>query len=93
MCSSDLEAAGGVGLEVRLIALWVERWLAAIGRCQGQLRACVDKGVVGRGQLFEPETGLFTSVAKLLVGSQNEEDLHVIYLADKSSYGCLVMRR
>jgi len=71
-----LKAAGEVGLEVRLVALGVQRRLSALGRGQGDLRAGVRERVVRRRELFQPETSLLAGVAQLVVRGQDHEDLH-----------------
>src|SRR5215813_11426797 len=71
-----LEATGDVRLEARILALGIERWTTALGRGQRDLRARALEFVVGRGQLLQPESGLATGVAELVVGCQNHQDLH-----------------
>ena len=63
-----LKATSGVGLEVGLVTLRIQRWQAAFWRCQSQLRTGIEEGVVRRGKLFKPEAGLFARVAQLVVG-------------------------
>jgi len=62
-----LKAVGVFGLEIRLIALGVQRRQPPFGRRQRQLKPRIDKGVVGRGQLFQPETSRTTSIAELVM--------------------------
>ncbi len=66
-CCIGLEAAREVGLEARLVALGIERRLPALGRGKHDLGAGILEGVVGRGELLEPEAGLAAGVAKLVV--------------------------
>jgi len=70
-----LETARGIGLGVFVVALGVQRRLAAVGRCQGDLRASVLEHVVRGGKLFQPEARLFAGVAQLVVGRENHEDV------------------
>ncbi len=69
------EAFGGFGLGIGLVALRVERRLAALGRSQGDLRAGIDEHVIRRGELLEPEAGFLTGIAELVVGCQHHQDL------------------
>src|SRR5262245_7542134 len=62
-----LEATGDVGLEVRILALGIERRAAAFGRCQRDLHPRVLENIVGRGQLLQPEAGFASGVAKLVM--------------------------
>jgi hypothetical protein len=64
-----LEATGQVGLERRLVAFRVQWRLAAFWRGQDDFRFGIEKGVVGRRQLFEPEAGFAASVAEGVVGT------------------------
>src|SRR5215471_17581839 len=63
-----LEATGDVRLEVRILALGIERRTTALGRDQSDLRARVLKLIIRRDQLLQPEPGLAASVAELVVG-------------------------
>lgn len=49
-----LEALGGVGLCVGLVALGIQRRLATLGRNQGDVRACILEHVIRRGEFFQP---------------------------------------
>ncbi|MCY1452344.1 hypothetical protein D9M71_692570 [compost metagenome] len=62
------KAFGGLGLRVRLVALGVKRWLAALGRGQGQLCAGILEGVIGCSEFFQPEAGFLAGVTQLIVG-------------------------
>jgi hypothetical protein len=63
-----LESTRDVGLEVRLVALGIERRAPALGRCEGDLGAGILEDIVGRRQLLQPEAGLTPRVAELVVG-------------------------
>jgi hypothetical protein len=49
----------------------IEPRLAARGRGQHNLDTGIPEDIGGSGKLFEPEAGLATSVAKLVVRRQN----------------------
>ena len=66
-----LEAAGVLGLGAFVIAFGVKRGLAALGRGEGEFRAAILEGVIGRGEFLEPETGLFAGVAEFVMGGQD----------------------
>src|SRR5215472_13042888 len=70
------ELTGDVGLESRLVALGIKWRTAALGRCEGNLRARILEDVVRRGELLQPEAGLAPGIAELVVGGQNHQDLH-----------------
>jgi hypothetical protein len=70
------EPTGDVGLEARLVALGIKWRTAALGRCEGNLRARILEDVVRRGELLQPEAGRAPGVAKLVVGGQNHQDFH-----------------
>ena len=70
------EPPGDVRLEVRLVALGIERRAAALRRCEGDLGAGILENVVGRGEFLQPEAGFATRVAELVVRSQNHQDFH-----------------
>src|SRR5690606_9635839 len=71
-----LEPAGLIGLKARLVALRVERGLAAIRRCQDDLESSILEDVVGGGKLLEPEACLAAGIAELIVRCQNYQNLH-----------------
>jgi hypothetical protein len=71
-----LEPPGDVGLEVRLVALGIERRATALGRREGELGAGILEHIVRRGEFLEPEAGLATRVAELVVRSKNHQDFH-----------------
>jgi hypothetical protein len=75
-CSIGLEPTREVGLEVRLVALRIERRLAALRRGEHALGASVLEPVIRRGEFLQPEAGLAPCVAELVVGSENHQDLH-----------------
>ena len=70
------EPARKVGLKVRLVALRIERRLAALRRGKHYLGAGVLERVVGGGELLQPEARLTAGVAELVVRGQNHQDLH-----------------
>jgi hypothetical protein len=53
-----LEPPCDVGLEVRLIALGIERRAAALGRCEGDLGPSILENIVRRSEFLQPEAGL-----------------------------------
>src|SRR5213075_1151573 len=53
----------------RQITLWVERWLAAFRRGQGQIGAGVSKHKVRGCKLFQPETSFAAGVTQLVMRS------------------------
>jgi hypothetical protein len=65
-----LEPARKVGAEFGFVALGVERRPAALRGRQRDRSPSVLENIVGRSKLLEPETGLATSVAQLIVGCQ-----------------------
>ena len=67
-CGILAKALGGFGLRVRLIAFRVQRWLAALGRGQGQLNPGVLEGEIRGGEFFQPEPGFLAGVTQLIVG-------------------------
>src|SRR5215470_13468094 len=71
-----LETTGDVGLEAGVFALGIKRWATALGGGQGDLGASILEHVVRRGEFLQPEAGLATSVAELVVGGQNHQDFH-----------------
>src|SRR5688572_33442492 len=71
-----LEAVGELGLEARLVALRIQRRLAALRRRQDDIRARILELVIGSSELFEPEASLLTGVAELVMRGENHEDLH-----------------
>src|SRR6516225_6836045 len=79
--SIGFEPMRKVGLEVWLIALRIERRLAALRRGQHDLGAGFLERVVGGGELLEPEAGLTAGVAELVVRGQNHQDLHKLLLS------------
>jgi hypothetical protein len=70
------EPTGDVGLEVRLVALGIERRPAALGGSEGDLGAGVLEDIVRRRQFLQPETSLATCVAELVVRGKNHQDFH-----------------
>ena len=65
-----LEPTGDVGLEARLVALWIERRARALGRCKGDLGAGIFEDIVRCRQFLQPEAGLAPRVAELVVGGK-----------------------
>jgi hypothetical protein len=53
-----------VGLEVRLVALGIERRAAALGRCEGDLGPSILENIVRRSEVLQPEAGLAARVAE-----------------------------
>ena len=70
------EPTGEVGLEVRLVALGIERRAPALGGSEGDLDARILEDIVRRRQFLEPEAGLAAGVAELVVGGENHQDFH-----------------
>src|SRR5262249_35815701 len=70
------EPTGDVGLESRLVALGIKWRTAALGRCEGNLRARILEDVVRRGELLQPKAGLSAGVAELVMRRQNHQDFH-----------------
>jgi len=73
-----LEAAGGGGLGVGLVALRVQRRLAALGRSERDVGAGVLENVIRRGELFEPEAGFLAGIAQLVMRCQHHQYFHGI---------------
>ena len=71
-----LEPAGEIGLKFGFIALWVQRRLTALGRSKRDLGSGVEKDVIGRSELFQPEACLSACVAEPVVRGENDEDFH-----------------
>jgi hypothetical protein len=65
------ESPGDVGLEVRLVALRIERRATALGRGEGDLGPSILENIVGRREFLQPEAGLATRVAELIVRGKN----------------------
>ncbi len=70
------EAPRKVCLEHRLVALRVERRLAALRRGEGDLGTGVLEDVIRRCQLLEPEAGLLAGITESVVGGEYHEDFH-----------------
>ena len=64
------EAAGLFGLCIRLVAHWVQRRLATGRGRQHHVGAGILEHVIGGGEFFQPEAGLATGVAQLVVRGQ-----------------------
>src|SRR5262249_37578368 len=75
-CGILLETPRQFGLALRCVADRVERRLPPVGRGAGHCRPGIEKGVVGRGALAEPEAGLASRVAELVVRRDDHQDLH-----------------
>jgi hypothetical protein len=73
-----------VGLKVWLVALRIERRLAALWRGEHDLGAGFLERVVGGGELLEPEARLTAGVAELVVRGQNHQDLHNLVLSRRA---------
>ena len=71
-----LEPEREVGAEFGFVALGIERRPAAFRRCERDLNAGVLENVVGSRELFEPEAGLSSGVAQLVVGCDNHQYFH-----------------
>jgi hypothetical protein len=76
-----LEPAGEVGLEVRLVTFGVQRRPAALGRSEGDLGAGVLEDIIRRREFLQPEAGLASRVAELVVRSENQQDFHKALLS------------
>src|SRR6185369_1291594 len=74
------EPVGEVGLKLRLVALRIERRLAALRRGENDLGAGILEHVVGRGELLEPEAGLAAGVAERVVRGEDHQDFHAYLL-------------
>jgi hypothetical protein len=70
------EPPDDVGLEVRLVALGIERRATALGRCEGDLGAGILEDIVRRSEFLQPEAGLATRIAEPVVRSKNHQDFH-----------------
>src|SRR5262245_34175039 len=75
-CSIGVEPARQVGLEVLLVALRIERWLAALERGKHDLGTSVFEPVIWRGEFLQPEARLAPCAAEPVVGGENDQDLH-----------------
>src|SRR5271154_2318119 len=73
-----LEPSRKVGAEFGFVALGVERRPAALRGRERDLGSSVLENVVGGSELFEPEAGLATRVAQLIVGCQHHEYSHIL---------------
>src|SRR5271154_5755587 len=73
-----LEPSRKVGTEFGFVALGVERRPAALPGRERDLGSSVLENVVGGSELFEPEAGLATRVAQLIVGCQHHEYSHIL---------------
>src|SRR6478672_960072 len=69
-----LEAAHGVGLRSRIIALGIEWRLSSFGRGQRNVHPGVLEDVVRSGELLQPESGLPARVAEPIVRSENHQN-------------------
>ena len=86
-----LEPAGEIGLKFGFIALWVQRRLTALGRGKRDLGSGVEKDVIGRSELFQPEACLSACVAEPVVRGEDDEDFHGFLLfrgACSHAWGC-----
>ena len=83
-CGIRLEPMREFGLEVRLVALRIERRLAALRRGEHDLGASVLEMVIWRGEFLQPEAGLASCIAELVVGGKNHQDLHSSRLSFRS---------
>jgi hypothetical protein len=79
-----LEPDCQVGAGFGFVALGVERRSSALWRRQRDLDAGVLEDVVGSRELFEPEAGLSSGVAQLVVGCDNHQHLHDCLLCLRS---------
>jgi hypothetical protein len=75
-CGVFLKTRHRLSLVARLVALGIDRRLATLRRCQRDLHAGILEHIVGGGELFEPEAGRLACIPKLVVRSQNHQDLH-----------------
>jgi hypothetical protein len=71
-----LEPPCDVGLEVRLVALGIERRPTAFGRCEGDLGPGILENIVGRSEFLQPKAGFAARVAELVVRGKNHQDFH-----------------
>ena len=68
-----LESLGRGGLGVGFIAFGIEGWLATTGRGKHDLRPGILEHIIGGGEFLQPETGLLTGVAQLVVRRENHQ--------------------
>src|SRR5687768_10198436 len=71
------KAAGQVSLVFRHVAFRVDRWHIAFRRSQRDFRSGILERIIGGNEFFQPEAGFLSSVAKLIMGCQNDENFHV----------------
>jgi len=83
-CGIGLEPMREFGLEVRLVALRIERRLAALRRGEHDLGTSVLEMVIRRGEFLQPEARLAPCVSELVVGGKNYQDLHSSLLSLRS---------
>src|ERR1700733_11453290 len=72
----DHETTREVGLEVRLVTLWIEWRLASLRRRDHDLDARVCESVVGGDEFLKPKTGLASGVAKLVMRGKDHQNFH-----------------
>lgn len=58
-----LEAAGKLRLKFGLVALWVYRRMATLGRRKYDVGSCILECVVRSGEFFESKAGFLARVA------------------------------
>ncbi len=71
-----LEPAGEISLKFGFIALWVQWRLTALGRGKRDLGSGVEKDVIGRGELFQPEACHSACVAEPVMRGEDDENFH-----------------
>ncbi len=68
------------GLILRQVALRIDGWLSPFGRSERQINTSISEYKVRGGKFFQPETGLATCVAELIVRREHHQDFHVCLL-------------
>ncbi len=71
-----METARLIGLEIRFVAFRIERRLATLRGCNGDVSTGFKEGIVGGCEFLEPKAGLAARIAKFVMRGENHENFH-----------------